>query len=402
MKISNSLMLLMMPAAFCLLASCSKEDPVLPRFNLTLKPTLPAEYTADKVKDIRIVLVSESSKDTFELKTLKDTTLNMRQGAYQVTISGKSTEEATTSFLGKSAVSLYQDVTTTVALGKVSRSTLVFKAIHNSGSKEYYLKESYFEIANNSDEVQYLDNLIISAPSGNHTAPNAWQSHNMAHLYDCGQGSVIAFPGTGRDYPLQPGQSVLIANNATDHRLGYGTDETQKEAYAACPDLSKADWEIYLDYNANDVDYEARNMKIVFYNNKYMFAFGLGVMGRSYLLAKLPDGMTVDQFASDERYLMYQPGSASTTMNYLCVPSAFVLDAVDIYNPDTENHVCTFLPVDDATGIKGNKAYSGKCVRRKVERIANGRPYYKDTNSSADDFLRDQPLTPGVTPTVAD
>ena len=60
------------------------------------------------------------------------------------------------------------------------------------------------------------------------------------------------------------------------------------------------------------------------------------------------------------------------------------------------------LPQDDATGVKGNPMYSAKCIRRKVTKIENGRPYYQDTNNSAADFLRDQPLTPGETPTSVD
>ena len=46
--------------------------------------------------------------------------------------------------------------------------------------------------------------------------------------------------------------------------------------------------------------------------------------------------------------------------------------------------------------------YSAKCIRRKVVEMKNGRPVYKDTNDSAADFLRDQPLTPGETPTSVD
>lgn len=264
------------------------------------------------------------------------------------------------------------------------------------------MHESYFEIVNNSDEVQYLDNLILTAPTGNQQTANAWQANGYEDLYACGQGSVVAFPGNGHDYPLQPGESVLIANDATNHKLAYGEDASQAADYASCPDLSNADWEIYLDYNANDVDYDAPNLKTIFHNNQYMFAFGLGVSGRSYVLAKLPEGMTPEAYAALESSVMYEPGTSSTTMTYLVIPSKYVLDAVDIYDPETENHYPTFLPQDDATGVKGNPMYSAKCIRRKVTKIENGRPYYQDTNNSAADFLRDQPLTPGETPTSVD
>ena len=90
------------------------------------------------------------------------------------------------------------------------------------------MHESYFEIVNNSDEVQYLDNLILTAPTGNQQTANAWQANGYEDLYACGQGSVVAFPGNGHDYPLQPGESVLIANDATNHKLAYASGRLRK------------------------------------------------------------------------------------------------------------------------------------------------------------------------------
>ena len=328
--------------------------------------------------------------------------IELPQGQYKVTVTGKVADEAKAYLSGSTSVDLYVNTPVTVNLQKVMQSSLIFKTIHNSGSKQYYMHESYFEIVNNSDEVQYLDNLILTAPAGNQQTANAWQANGYEDLYACGQGSVVAFPGNGHDYPLQPGESVLIANDATNHKLAYGEDASQAADYASCPDLSNADWEIYLDYNANDVDYDAPNLKTIFYNNQYMFAFGLGVSGRSYVLAKLPEGMTPEAYAALESSVMYEPGTSSTSMSYLVIPSKYVLDAVDIYDPETENHYPTFLPQDDATGVKGNPMYSAKCIRRKVTKIENGRPYYQDTNNSAADFLSDQPLTPGETPTSVD
>ena len=84
------------------------------------------------------------------------------------------------------------------------------------------------------------------------------------------------------------------------------------------------------------------------------------------------------------------------------IPSKYVLDAVDIWNNNSETHYPTFLSKDDAKGVLASTAWAGMCVRRKVSKIANGRAYYQDTNNSSNDFLTNQPLTPGVKPTVAD
>lgn len=390
--------------AVCGLAfvSCSEDnDEGMKSYKLTVSYSLPSDVEASNVEELKLILGSTAKNDTLSLDA-NPKEIELPQGQYKVTVTGKVTDEAKAYLSGSTSVDLYANTPVTVNLQKVMQSSLIFKTIHNSGSKQYYMHESYFEIVNNSDEVQYLDNLILTAPTGNQQTANAWQANGYEDLYACGQGSVVAFPGNGHDYPLQPGESVLIANDATNHKLAYGEDASQASDYASCPDLSNADWEIYLDYNANDVDYDAPNLKTIFYNNQYMFAFGLGVSGRSYVLAKLPEGMTPEAYAALESSVMYEPGTSSTSMSYLVIPSKYVLDAVDIYDPETENHYPTFLLQDDATGVKGNPMYSAKCIRRKVTKIENGRPYYQDTNNSAADFLRDQPLTPGETPTSVD
>ena len=342
--------------AVCGLAfvSCSEDnDEGMKSYKLTVSYSLPSDVEASNVEELKLILGSTAKNDTLSLDA-NPKEIELPQGQYKVTVTGKVADEA----------------------------------------KAY--------LSGSTSEVQYLDNLILTAPTGNQQTANAWQANGYEDLYACGQGSVVAFPGNGHDYPLQPGESVLIANDATNHKLAYGEDVSQAADYASCPDLSNADWEIYLDYNANDVDYDAPNLKTIFYNNQYMFAFGLGVSGRSYVLAKLPEGMTPEAYAALESSVMYEPGTSSTSMSYLVIPSKYVLDAVDIYDPETENHYPTFLPQDDATGVKGNPMYSAKCIRRKVTKIENGRPYYQDTNNSAADFLRDQPLTPGETPTSVD
>lgn len=390
--------------AVCGLAfvSCSEDnDEGMKSYKLTVSYSLPSDVEASNVEELKLILGSTAKNDTLSLDA-NPKEIELPQGQYKVTVTGKVADEAKAYLSGSTSVDLYANTPVTVNLQKVMQSSLIFKTIHNSGSKQYYMHESYFEIVNNSDEVQYLDNLILTAPTGNQQTANAWQANGYEDLYACGQGSVVAFPGNGHDYPLQPGESVLIANDATNHKLAYGEDVSQAADYASCPDLSNADWEIYLDYNANDVDYDAPNLKTIFYNNQYMFAFGLGVSGRSYVLAKLPEGMTPEAYAALESSVMYEPGTSSTSMSYLVIPSKYVLDAVDIYDPETENHYPTFLPQDDATGVKGNPMYSAKCIRRKVTKIENGRPYYQDTNNSAADFLSDQPLTPGETPTSVD
>lgn len=385
------------------LASCSSDDDnQVQSYPLTINFTPADGLEAADISNVKVIVSGTAGNDTIAMNTLETTTLTKVQGQYKITVTGKVTDEAAAYVNGTASVDLYAEQNVNVNLAKRIESPLVFKTLYTTAGAQYYMLDGYFEIVNNSDEVQYLDQLVIAAPTGNAKQANAWQANGFTDLYESGQGAVIAFPGSGKDYPLQPGAFVVIANEAMNHTLAYGDDESKREEYAKSPNLADADWEIYL--NTGDADNpDVPNLEVIFTNNKYMKAFGLGVMGRSYVLAKLPEGISPKAFAADEKNIQTTPGSSSS-MTYLMIPSKYVLDAVDLYNPNTEtaDHYPTFLPKDDATGIQCSGSYQGKCVRRKASKIENGRVYYQDTNNSAADFRNNQDNTPRFVPTAVD
>ena len=391
-KLLAAALLLVGSAAFF---SCNNDDDVkIKSYPMEVKFALNDGLAWNNTTDAKLIVSNDKGlHDTISIKG--DTTITFVQGQYNFVVTGKVKDEAAAYVQGTAGANLFQNATVNVALSKVVRSSLIFKAIYTTGGKQGYMKDGYFEIVNNSDEVQYLDGLILSAPAGKQQNKNAWQANGFEDLYACGQGQVLAFPGSGHDYPLQPGQSVLIANDGANHKDLAGAGNH-------CPDLSKADWEIYLSYVNGEIDYPAKNLDVIFVNNKYMKAFGLGFFGRAYVLARLPQGMTPEAFAADHSNIKKEPGNAAATMEYLVIPSKYVLDAVDIWDAQTTNHYPTFLAKDDAEGVLASKAWEGKCVRRKVTKVVNGRAYYQDTNNSANDFLNNQELKPGVTPAVAD
>ena len=173
------------------------------------------------------------------------------------------------------------------------------------------------------------------------------------------------------------------------------------EGYEKCADLSKADWEFYCSYHASDVDYEGYpNLDLVYYWNKYLANWGQNFFAWAGAIIKLPEGVTPADYAANPDNLMITPGTTSETQ-YLVFPSKYVLDAVDIWEAEAEEHYPTFLAVDDAEGILGPAAWSGQGVRRKVTKIENGRAYYKDTNKSSEDFIMGD-VVPGYVPTTVD
>lgn len=383
-------------ATAVLSTSCNKEG-TAKKFTLTVNITLP-EGVAE-VSDI----VAEAAKgnNVTPLEVVKannaiTASASLPQGDYKVSVNGaiSSAKKA----VGAAEVSLYEDQTITVALAVASASPIIIKAVQYTPGKMAYiqpLSDTWIELVNNSDEVQYLDQILLFGGMGRQTKPNAWQANGFENLYGgVTQSPVYAFPGNGTDYPLQPGESVVIANAPINHTA-------QGEGFENCADLSKANWEFYGSYNAKDTDYEGiPNMELVVAFFTSQLNWGQNFFGWAGLIAKLPAGITPAQYAANPENVMTTPGTTSS-MQYLMIPSEYVLDAIDVWEADAEEHYPTFLPIDDAEGILGPAAWSGQGVRRKVTKIENGRAYYKDTNKSSADFIVGK-VVPGAKPTAVD
>lgn len=383
-------------AVAAVFATSCKKDETAKSFNLTVNITLPEGV--EEVNDI----VAEATKgnNTTALTVTKaekaiSATASLPQGEYKIAVNGSisSAKKA----VGAAEVSLYADQEVTVALALVSASPIIVKAFQYTPGKQYYIQggDSWIEIVNNSDEDQYLDQIILVGGMGGQKQANAWQANGFENLYGgTSQSPVFAFPGTGKDHVIKPGESVVIANNPKNHKDGG-------EDYKNCADLSHADWEFYCSYNASDVDYEGfDNLDLVFYSNKYQANWGQGFFSNAVAIIKLPEGVTPAEYAAKEENLMTTPATTSSTQ-YLVFPSEYVLDAVDIWDPTEEVHYPTFLPIDDAQGVIGPEAWSGQGVRRKVAKIENGRAYYQDTNNSSKDFVAGT-VVPGAEPTSVD
>lgn len=382
-------------ATAVLSTSCNKEG-TAKKFTLTVNITLPEDV---EVSDIVAEAAKGNKVTSLEVVTTEKAvtaSASLPQGDYKVSVNGSisSAKKA----VGAAEVSLYEDQTITVELAVASASPIIIKAVQYTPGKMAYiqpLSDTWIELVNNSDEVQYLDQIILMGGMGRQTKANAWQANGMANLYggNC-QSPVYAFPGNGTDYPLQPGESVVIANAPMNHTA-------QGEGFENCADLSKANWEFYGSYNAKDTDYEGvPNMELVVAFFTSQLNWGQNFFGWAGLIAKLPEGVTPAQYAANTENVMTTPGTTST-LQYLMIPSEYVLDAIDVWEADAEQHYPTFLPVDDAEGVLGPAAWSGQGVRRKVTKIENGRAYYKDTNKSSADFVVGK-VVPGAKPTVVD
>lgn len=130
--------------------------------------------------------------------------------------------------------------------------------------KSWYEDDQYITIFNPTSEVKYLDGLALSTtaldPSDERTFAG---KEDFRHKY-IGVETISYFPGSGKEHPIQPGQTVVIAKYAIDHakeyfvRLNkqaddYGEEREDPKRYKGVDsliDLTKADWEwTHSDYD---------------------------------------------------------------------------------------------------------------------------------------------------------
>ena len=112
---------------------------------------------------------------------------------------------------------------------------LMISKVYYSGTKDQmdrnYGTDSYIEIFNNSDEVVYIDGKYLGLAES--VSPAAYPANeNPDSIY---MRQICQFPGTGADYPVQPGGSIVVAaRSARNHQ----------ESALNTVDLSHADFEV--------------------------------------------------------------------------------------------------------------------------------------------------------------
>ena len=146
----------------------------------------------------------------------------------------------------------YGDDTDSTAEDSTSAATTASTRAATS-EKRFYTRvdnDQYITIYNPSKQTLYLDSLAIVT---NQIDPRVIfefaPGDNFVNSY-YGVNSIMCFPGKGHDYPVKPGQTIVIANHAIDHAKDYekylddnGENLKEYEGIDQFLDLSKADFE---------------------------------------------------------------------------------------------------------------------------------------------------------------
>lgn len=266
--------------------------------------------------------------------------------------------------------------------------------------------DQYIRLTNNTDRVLYADSLLI-IESKNANAGTTWKEFKQPIINEyCEAGAVMQIPGSGKDVPIEPGKSLIIASNAINYREGYSDDAKLKvEMNPNGIDLSKADFEWYTPSTNSVIDVDVPEVP----NLDIWFAYTTSILNlhnrgfQSYAIAMPPADVDKDKFITEynwagAEYINHTLAGdfdQKLTLAYK-VPNSWVIDAVMCTVPSI-NVVRQFSEALDAgwtwatpQNIDQDPQRYGLSVRRK--RAADGKLI--DTNNSLTDF------TPNSTPSL--
>jgi hypothetical protein len=272
----------------------------------------------------------------------------------------------------------------------------VFKEIYFAGSKtpdaKTYYSDQFHEIYNNSNDTLYADGLCISILEQAATKQNVWVNADgsMMEKLPCTFQTWI-IPGTGKEYPVLPGKSIVIAQDGIDHKSDPNGNPLSPV------NLAKADWEAYVAGAGKDTDSPGvPNLVMMFTTSTGLVDWVTSVDGSAVILFRLP--VPWNQFVADPTNFKTKPGSSGITP-YLMIPRSYVIDAVEVVQADqTKRYKRLPTELDAGYTYLDAGSLSSKSIRRKVKLIVDSRVIYKDTNNSTADFLHDLLPTPWVNP----
>ena len=265
---------------------------------------------------------------------------------------------------------------------------IIFRQIYYAGSRTFeganYTKDQFLELYNNTDQVYYLDSLCIGAlaPANSTVSNNPWAGRDTVGLFQM----TWMIPGYGTDYPLGPGESVVLAFNAVDHsaRCTSGLD------------LSKAHFGFYDEALPNHEKHpDVPALKRIFAGQGT--AYTMSVHSPAPVIFR--PVMGVARWLEDVKtWQNYQPGSTSG-MKYMHIHRSWILDGVECVQNPANALKRQPTSVDAGFIWLQQGPNKGTAVIRKIkETLDDGRIIYNDTNNSADDFIADIPAAPVLTP----
>lgn len=271
---------------------------------------------------------------------------------------------------------------------KDEKGNFVIAEIFSGGSlypetNRQYNGDQYIRIYNNSSETLYADGLVLLESKFSTTQKFEYTPDIMDEAMVAQ--SVVRIPGSGKEHPVLPGESIILCDNAINHT----------EALPSSIDLSNADFEWYTIGTSSlpDVDNpDVPNMEMLF--NYSLTIWVLSKQGnRTYAIGRIPENISVETYIKDYEYKATYENAGKTMPlnNAYSFPNEWIIDAVNlspksayVWNVVSPALDMGYSYIGERTTVVEN---AGKAVVRKVSYTTeDGRTVLQDTNNSSVDF----------------
>jgi hypothetical protein len=388
-KTKTILMLIMVTSS--LLWACKKRDTGIQTATVQVSVKYPDNYSEQNVANAEVKLTSKSIGSVISSFTSSSGIAVFQDvipGTYDITVTKVLTSTDAQTLTGISQTLTLNASKTDVSIDPTAGSSielklsgsaagnLLIKEVYYPASKTAsggtYFSDQFVEIYNNSTNVIFLDGLCIADIFGNSglinttSQPSPFKT-DADHSY---ASNVWRIPGTGKQFPLNPGTSIVIAQDGVNHKEATLNPNSPV-------DLSKADWETYNERPDNrDADAPGvPNLEKVYFTGG--FDWLITVFGPGLIIFRTEDFSKLEKLTA--------PGSTSTTQ-YVKIPNSIVIDAFEALK-DAGSASYKRIPVAlDAGFVFASNTYTSESFRRKTRSTINGRRVLQDTNNSANDF----------------
>ncbi|MEN2718927.1 DUF4876 domain-containing protein [Capnocytophaga sputigena] len=373
-----------------LLNACKKDNDAINSIvgtrNLTLQLQKPDKVTNIHYGTLTLTFTELNRNDKVERiftnLSQNELTLPLLMGSYEMriaatatyTLNGETVAGEMSAFVSK--VDVLNDSSFPVSLSiKAKGNDFIIEEIFFAGTAtlegKQYFGDQYIKLYNPTNKVLYADGLVLADSEFLTVNKRDYTPNVMAEAFTAG--SMVQIPGTGTQYPVQPGKSIVIAEQGINH----------KENNPNSIDLSKADFENFYPPKVKDVDGVGVTNNINLYG---IFIFN-NRGNRSYVIARFPEGTATATLQYDYEYKV---GTKLMQRQALKIPNNWIVDAVNLSTKKGFEWIVTAPSLDAgytyvANDEKDASRY-GKSVRRKVLSENNGKPIFKDTNNSTEDF----------------
>jgi hypothetical protein len=383
----------------CFLVACNRPDPI-PTVTVNVNVLYPATYSQPTASGVRVTLTNTadgSSSTAVTGSTGQAVFADMLPGTYNVAALRSLTDaeagqltgisqrvELSASQSGVMILEAPNPRTIDLRLSGSSLGNLVIKEVYYTGSKTSaggnYFSDQFVEIYNNSTDTVFLAGLCIADAYGvagliNPTnRPTEFSSSSLTQgifQQNVFVSNVWRIPGTGRQHPLAPGRSIVIAQDGVNHRAADLNPNSPV-------DLSNADWETFNERpDGRDADApNVPNLERVYFTGG--FDWLLPVFGPGLILFR------TDNFAGLEQVAI--PGAAATVLPRIRIPNALVIDAFEALQNANSSAFKRIPTALDAGFVFADDTYNMQSFRRKTSTTIGTRRVLQDSNNSTGDF----------------